>query len=44
MRSLSKPTKRRNVAERHGIDDRADVLEKLSKALDNLTDAAVSPE
>lgn len=32
------------VAERHGIDDRADVLEKLSMALDNLTDAAVSRE
>lgn len=32
------------VAERHGIDDRDDVLDKLSKALDNLTEAAVSAE
>lgn len=32
------------VAERHGINDRDDVLEKLSNALDGLTDAAVSPE
>lgn len=32
------------VAERHDIDDRDDVLEKLSKALDNFTEAAVRPE
>lgn len=32
------------VAERHGINDRDDVLEKLSNALDGLTDAALSSE
>ena len=28
------------IAERHGIDDRSEVLEKMSRALDALTDAA----
>lgn len=32
------------IARRHGIDDRDDVIEKMSKALDGLTDAAVAPE
>ena len=32
------------LAERHGIDDREEVLAKMSNALDNLTDAAVRSE
>lgn len=32
------------IARRHGIDDRGDVIEKMSTALDGLTDAAVAPE
>lgn len=32
------------IAERHGIEDRDDVLEKMSNALDNLTGAAVRAE
>jgi len=32
------------IAERHGIEDRADVLSRMSGALDKLTDAAVAAE
>lgn len=32
------------LAERHGIDDRDDVVEKMSNALDNLTSAAVADD
>ena len=32
------------LAERHGIDDREEVLAKMSNALDSLTDAAVRSE
>ena len=33
----------RYIARRHGIDDREQVLTKMSNALDKLTDAAISP-
>ncbi|MFO7953192.1 DUF302 domain-containing protein [Thioalkalivibrio sp.] len=32
------------MAERHGIDDRDDVLDTMSKALDNLTHAAIAED
>ncbi|MDZ7829680.1 MAG: DUF302 domain-containing protein [Halofilum sp. (in: g-proteobacteria)] len=32
------------IAERHGIEDRADVLSRMSGALDKLTDAAIGGE
>ncbi len=31
-----------HIAERHGIDDRAEVVQGMSQALDNLSDAATS--
>jgi len=32
------------VARRHGVDDRSDIINKMSQALENLTQAAVSAE
>ncbi|WP_018950821.1 DUF302 domain-containing protein [Thioalkalivibrio sp. AKL12] len=32
------------VAERHGIDDRDDILDTMSNALDNLTNAAIAED
>jgi len=32
------------IAERHGIDDRSEIIGKMSNALDNLTDAALATE
>lgn len=32
------------IAERHGIDDRGEIIEKMSNALNNLSDAAIASD